>query len=367
MRPEGLIERLAGIRRELHGLAEPPGQEKRSAAYIADLLKKCKPTRLLEGVGGHGLLAEFSGAEPGPRVGLRAELDGLAEDQGARHGCGHDGHMALLCGVALSLAESPPKRGSVVLIFQPAEETGRGAAAMQADLRWSQIGLDLVFALHNLPGLPLGQVALRPGDMNMASTGLEVRITGSASHAAQPEKGRSPVSALVRLLAGMSALAEKGGLLTLTHARLGNEGYGTSPGEALLQATLRAPGDAALASLRERAEDLIRRAAADEGLGYHIQWPEPFAATYNHPHATDLVNRAAKDMGLDSYKPEQPFRWSEDFGRFTKKTPGALFCLGAGEKHAPLHAAGYLFPDGLLEIGLRLWLAIIDQALNSAR
>jgi amidohydrolase len=367
MQPEGLIERLAAIRRELHGLAEPPGQEKHTAAYIVDLLKTCNPTHLLEGVGGHGLLAEFSGARPGPRVGLRAELDGLAEDQGARHGCGHDGHMALLCGVALSLVESPPQRGSVVLIFQPAEETGRGAAAMLAAPPWSENSPDLIFAMHNLPGLPLGQVALRSGFMNMASTGLEARITGAASHAAQPEQGSSPASALARLLGEMPALAEDSELLTLTHARLGKEGFGTSPGEALLQATLRAPSDAMLASLRERAEKLISSRAVDRGLECRIQWPEPFAATNNHPYATDLVLQAAKVVGLDSYEPEQPFRWSEDFGRFTQKTPGALFCLGAGEKQPPLHAAGYLFPDGLLQIGLRLWLSIIEQVLTNAR
>jgi metal-dependent amidase/aminoacylase/carboxypeptidase family protein len=181
-------------------------------------------------MGGHGLVAEFIGAGVRSTAGLRAELDALAEVQGARHGCGHDGHMALLCGVALSLAESPLQRGSVVLIFQPAEETGQGAAAMLADPRWPEIAPELVFALHNLPGLSLGQVALRAGVMNLASTGLEARLSGAASHAAQPEKGSSPAPALARLLAEMPGSGWEGELLTLTHARLGEPGFGTAPG-----------------------------------------------------------------------------------------------------------------------------------------
>lgn len=362
MQPDNLIQHLAAIRRELHALAEPPRQEKRTAAYIDDLLKSCKPTGLLEGMGGHGLVAEFAGARPGPRVGLRAELDALAEGTGARHGCGHDGHMALLCGVALSLADNPPSRGVVTLIFQPAEETGQGAAAMLEDPRWPGIAPDLIFALHNLPGMPLGRVALRDGAMNMASTGMEVCLIGAVSHAAQPEKGISPAPVLARLMDELPSLAEEGDLLTLTHAHLGDGGFGTAPGEALLQATLRAPSDQALASLRARVEIAVSHRTSKGGLDYGIRLPEPFAATNNHPRATQIVRRAAREMGLDLLVPDEPFRWSEDFGLFTAEIPGALFCLGAGENHPALHASDYEFSDELLETGLSLWLAILGQA-----
>ncbi|MBU1349339.1 amidohydrolase [Patescibacteria group bacterium] len=300
MQPKAIIQRLALIRRELHALAEPPGKEKCTAAYVADLLRSCSPTRLLTGLGGHGLIAEFAGPAPGPRVGLRAELDGLSANQGARHGCGHDGHMTLLCGVALGLAQSPPRSGSVVWIFQPAEETGQGAAAMLADPCWPDIAPDLIYAVHNLPGLPFSQVAIREGVMCLASVGLNASLTGAASHAAQPEKGRSPAPALARLLAEMPGLAREGELLTLTHARLGEEGFGTAPGQALLCATLRASSDQALDSLRVRAERLIDETASVYDLTYNAQWPEPFAAAINHPQAAEIVRQAVEEwLALD--------------------------------------------------------------------
>lgn len=362
MPPENLIARLAHIRRELHALAEPSGGEKRTADYLAGLLRSCKPARLLESVGGHGLVAEFAGAEPGPRIGLRADMDALAEARGARHGCGHDGHMALLCAVALSLADRPLKRGSAVLIFQPAEETGQGAAAMLADSRWPGMAPDLVFALHNLPGLPLGQVAVRDGVMCLASVGLKANLAGAASHAAHPEKGRSPAPALARLLSEMTGLAGRDDLLTLTHAHMGDPGFGTSPGEALLQATLRASGDEALDALQEKAASLINEVAEAHGLTYNMDWLEPFAAATNHPTAVEIVRKAAAQRKLSLNEPERPFRWSEDFGRFAQDMPGALLCLGAGEACPPLHAGEYEFPDDLLEIGLGLWLSVLEQA-----
>jgi amidohydrolase len=362
MQPEHLIARLADVRRDLHALAEPSGHEKRTAEYLSGLLRDCDPDRLLEGLGGHGVVVEFMGREPGPRVGLRAELDGLANAQGARHGCGHDGHMALLCGVALSLAAKRPDRGSVMLLFQPAEETGQGAVAMLSDCRWAEIAPDLIFALHNLPGLPLGQVALKSGVMNFASVGLKARLMGMASHAAQPEMGHSPAPALARLLVELPGLAGNSELLTLTHVSLGDLSFGTAPGEALLCATLRATGDEGLTSLKNKAERQIASLASAQNLTCDLQWLEPFAATVTHPRAVEMVRGAAFACGLDLFEPEEAFRWSEDFGCFTKAIPGALFCLGAGREQPALHAVDYEFPDELLEAGLRLWLAVLEQA-----
>lgn len=356
---------MSELRRHVHGLAEPSGREQRTAAFLAELLASCNPALLLSGMGGHGLAAEFRGGAPGPRLGLRAELDAVACGQGARHVCGHDGHLALLAGVALHLAQRPLTRGSLVLILQPAEETGQGAAAFLADRRWSQIAPDMVFALHNLPGLPLGALAARSGVMNLASVGLGARLRGAASHAAQPAEGLSPAPALTGLLARLPGLAGEGELITLTHARLGEESFGVSPGEALLCATLRAPGDRSLSALRDRAARLVADLSAQNGLMHSLTWPEPFTVTRNHPVAVDALRRAAAALCLDFVEPEEPYPWSEDFGCFTAAAPGALFCLGAGESCPALHSADYVFPDQLLARGLDLWLEVISQVMGA--
>jgi metal-dependent amidase/aminoacylase/carboxypeptidase family protein len=187
-------------------------------------------------------------------------------------------------------------------------------------------------------------------------------LTGAASHAAHPEEGRSPAPALARLIAELPVLAGQDELLTLTHARLGDPGFGTSPGGALLCATLRAAGNEALESLQVKAASLINEVAEAYGLERNIDWQEPFAAAVNHPAAVEIVRKAAAQRKLSLHEPERPFRWSEDFGCFTQNVPGALLCLGAGEACPPLHAGAYEFPDDLLGIGLGLWLAVLERA-----
>ncbi len=208
---------LAGLRRRLHVLAERSGSEAATAAFVADRLAPARPTALLTGLGGHGVAAVFAapGGAAGPTVVLRAELDALpiaesielphaSRTPGCAHKCGHDGHMAVLLGVARDLAARPPARGRVVLLFQPAEETGEGAARVAADPRFRALAPDWLFALHNLPGYPEGRVLVRSGAFCAGSAGLTVTLAGATSHAAYPEQGRSPDKAMAELVLGLS-------------------------------------------------------------------------------------------------------------------------------------------------------------------
>lgn len=346
-------------------LAETSGAEERTAACMAEFLAGLGPARLITGLGGHGLLCEFVGPAPGPTLLWRAELDAVCAPNGApAHLCGHDGHLAILAGLADHLAHNPPARGKVLLACQPAEETGIGAAAFLADPRLTGLGVDRALALHNLPGLPLGRVACRAGAMNCASAGLAARLTGAASHAAHPEQGRSPAPALARLLGelpGLPARQPAFSLVTLVHARLGRPAFGVSPGEAEVMATLRADSDAGLAALAAAAAGAVADACRELGLAHAIAWHDRFAATTNHPDAAAAVARAANRAGLEYAEAAEPFRWSEDFGAFCTRWPGALAVLGAGTDCPPLHSAGYRFPPALLEPGLRLALACLDD------
>jgi len=374
---------LVELRRQLHRRAELSNHEVATAALVAQVLQRSRPARVIAGLGGHGLAAVFAGREPGPRVLLRCELDALpiaeaadlphgSADAEVSHRCGHDGHMALMLGLAARLGEDGVQRGEVVLLFQPAEETGEGARRVLDDARFGDLVPHMAFALHNLPGHPLGRVIVRSGPFASASRGLVVKLRGEPAHASEPNLGRSPTTALARLVSGVEALPQRCSALgeavqaTVVHARLGRAArFGTSPGGAVVMATLRAHRQGGLERVWEEAARLARGLAHADGLDVEVTAAEDFPATVNHPAAAALVAASAEDTGLDIDEPNAPFPWSEDFGHFTARFPGALFGLGAGEDSPHLHSDCYDFPDGLLSPGLALLRTLVGRAQNA--
>jgi amidohydrolase len=176
------VAELTVLRHDLHRRPELSGEEGQTAARIVAELERHGPDEILTDLGTHGVAAVYNSGAAGPTVLFRCELDGLpiteisrfawrSEIDGKGHLCGHDGHMAIMCGLAVQLAANRPVRGRVVLLFQPAEETGAGAADVIADPRFERIRPDYAFALHNLPGLPLGSVGVRSGPFTFASEG----------------------------------------------------------------------------------------------------------------------------------------------------------------------------------------------------
>jgi len=376
-----LKSELVELRHSLHRRPELASEESATAGQIAGFLRRFAPDRVVAGLGGHGLAALYRGAAPGPRVLVRAELDALlipetitpvhgSSTAGVSHKCGHDGHMAMLAGLASQLHRRRPDRGEVVLLFQPAEETGEGARRVLDDPAFAELRPDRVFALHNLPGFPLGQVVVRAGVFASASVGLAIRLTGDSSHAAEPHRGRSPALALAELVCGLSAVPQltaalhEAAQVTVIHARLGEVAFGTSPGEAVVMATLRSHDPELMSRLRDRSVALAQGTARTHELKHAVEWVEPFPATINEPAAVDLVRQAARQLGLDVREVPLPFPWSEDFGHFTDAFPGALFGLGAGEAHPALHGRHYDFPDELLMTGCRLLASVVEQSLG---
>jgi amidohydrolase len=372
---DGLTERdaaeLTAWRRALHAAPEVSRREEGTAAEVARMLRAEGADRVAAGLGGNGVAGVFEGAGPGPTVMLRAELDALpiaetgaaphrSRIDGVGHMCGHDGHMAILAGAARMFARARPGRGRVVLMFQPAEEDGSGAAAVIADPAFDGLRPDWAFALHNMPGLPLGAAALAAGPANCASVGMAVRLTGRTAHASSPWQGVSPGPALARLIPALGALGrglplDAGfSMVTVTHARLGEPTFGVAPGEAELFATLRTLTDAAMRDFRARAEALARAAAEGDGLGCAIDWRDDFAACANDPDATAILVRALDAEGAPRVEAGLPMLASEDFGRFGAAARSAMFLLGAGEDHPSLHNPDYDFPDALIPIGARV-------------
>lgn len=355
---------LIAFRHALHRAPEVSGAEGETARAVLAFTAATAPDRVLTGLGGHGVALVFEGAEPGPAVMIRCELDALPIEEratiphrsqvpGRGHLCGHDGHMAIVAGLAQHMAAQRPARGRVILLFQPAEEDGSGAAAVLADPRFAQLAPDYAFAIHNLPGLPLGAFALDPGPANCASVGLRLVFTGRTSHAAEPHKAITPAPALARLIPALAALGQGGDLtpdfrlVTLTHLRMGEAAFGITPGDAEIWATLRCLTDDRMAALKAEALACVTAEAAAHGLTLDHDWHDDFAACRNDPQATALFRAAIAAEGLP-FTAFAPMRASEDFGRFGAHARAAMAFLGAGESCPPLHAPDYDFPDALI-------------------
>ncbi len=372
---------LVAFRRKLHSMPELPREEAQTAREVQAFLKPTGPDRIIAGLGGHGVAAVYDSGAPGPTVMVRSELDGLPIEEisdaphrstmpGKAHLCGHDGHTTILAALARALGRQRPQRGRVVLMFQPAEEDGSGAAAVVADPRFRQIAPDYAFALHNLPGLPFGKVALADGPVNCASRGMRIVLSGKTAHASMPETGVSPVNAVADLMPALTALGRGGpmdegfAMVTVTHAKIGEAAFGVAPGRAEIWATLRTLTDSGMEDLCAKAQHLVLSRAREQGLGVEIAYDDIFHHCENAPEAVAHLQRALEAEGVPYDGGNLPIRASEDFGRFGKSAAAAMFFLGAGEKHPALHNPDYDFPDDLIGIGARVFLRTIRDLLG---
>ena len=372
---------LVAFRHKLHRMPELSREEAQTAQEIRAVLVATNPDRLITGLGGHGIAAVYEGAQPGPTVMIRAELDGLPIEEiseipyrsavpGKGHLCGHDGHMTILTGLARLLGRRRPQSGRVVLLFQPAEEDGSGAAAVVADPRFRELTPDFAFALHNLPGLALGKVALTEGPVNCASRGMRIVLNGKTAHASMPETGISPVSVVAELMPALTALGRGGPLdedfamVTITHAKIGEPAFGVAPARAEIWATLRTLTDETMEELCVSAEHLVLSAATQKGLSVEISHDDIFQHCENAPEAVAHLRRALDEEGIVHDRGDLPMRASEDFGRFGQRAPAAMFFLGAGESHPSLHNPDYDFPDDLIGIGTRVFMRAIRNLLG---
>jgi amidohydrolase len=376
------VAELTEWRRDLHRFPEVSGEEVETARRVVAGLGGLRPDQVITGLGGHGVAAVFNGAAPGPTVLFRAELDALPIEEvgqpawrstidGKGHMCGHDGHMTILMALGRMIARQRPATGRVVLMFQPAEETGAGAALVVADPRYDAIRPDWAFALHNMPGLPFGHCTLRPGTMMCASQGLRIQLTGKTAHASMPETGTSPVHAVARLIPALLALGPGGTLdenfrmVTITHARVGEPAFGISPGFAELWAKLRTRDDAPMAAMYAAAVALAQAEAAADGLEVAFITQDAFAATVNDPQAIDRLRAALDALQVPHEENELPLRGSEDFGRFGQQgTKTAMMFLGSGETHPQLHNPDYDFPDSLIPLGASIFHRVMTDILG---
>ncbi len=378
------MKTLEKLRDKLNKNAELSGQEMETNKIINKFLEKTNPDVHYKNIGGYGIVAIYKGLEEGKNILFRADIDGLnipmiqqsavsyqqsvseSKVNGQKpiancqysHRCGHDGHATILCGLAMRYGKKRPKKGNVILLFQPAEETGEGALAVINDPLFKEIKIDMAFALHNLPGYAKHQIILKKGCFASASLGLKLIFDGATSHASQPEKGNNPQRVITTLLDAFQKKYENlkrdkfHTTLTVTHVAIGEETFGVTPGHAEIWLTLRSQDDESLQNLTNSTIALSEYVAKEFKLRFSHSIHEAFAATMNSNKETDIVEQAAKDLKLSVNVIKEPFPWSEDFGRFGNLCPICLFGLGSGFEHEPLHSPVYDFEDEIINTGI---------------
>jgi len=374
------MDKVIKLRKELHQNPELSGNEKGSSLRIVDFLSNYQPNNIHTFTSCNGLAAVYKGKDDGPTLLFRCDMDALPIQEisdkphksvvdGVAHLCGHDGHMAMVSGLALKLHEQPIKRGRVILLFQPEEENGKGAAKAISELNELNLAPDFAFAIHNIPKYPLGSVILGNYTFSAASKGVSIKLVGRNAHAAYPENGISPALAITEIIQSFSKVKELVSfkdfiLLTIVHTRLGEPAFGTSPGEGVVLSTLRAFDNGDMVKLTQFVENTSVEIAKKYNLKIDISHSDEFPAAECDQNLTNTVESYSKELGFQTIRLNEPNRWSEDFAHFTSKFPSIIFGIGAGINHPDLHTNSYDFPDEIIPTGVGLMEAICRKLLG---
>jgi len=374
---------LADWRRHLHQRPELAFEETETAAFVARQLRDLG-LEVTEGVGGTGVVGRLSNGAGGRAIGLRADMDALAiseangfahasRNPGRMHACGHDGHTAMLLGAAAHLARSGRFDGTATLIFQPAEENGKGARAMLDDGLLERFPVDAVFALHNLPGLPVGAFALRTGAMMACEDTFEIHVEGRGAHAALPHRAIDPIVIGAEIVTALQTITARAldprdnAVVSITDFHVAAT-RNVIPGSVTLRGDCRSFRAEVQACIESRMRRLVDGICAAHGAQGTVAYQHEFAATVNAPREAELAQSVIEQaFGADALVPEAaPLMASEDFGLMLHHRPGAYVLIGNGTEGAAgqsLHSPDYDFNDDILPTGAAFWTALVERFL----
>jgi hippurate hydrolase len=369
-------------RRYLHENPEILYEVENTASFVEQKLKEFGVDEVVPGIGRTGVVGIIRGKGPGGRtIGLRADMDALplteitgkpwaSKAPGKMHACGHDGHTSMLLGAAKYLAETRNFNGTVALIFQPAEEGGAGALAMVEDGMMERFGIDEVYGMHNMPGIPLGQFAIRKGGIMAAPDRFTITIKGRGGHAAQPHKTIDPIFIGSQLVGSLQAIAARNAdpvhsiVISVTRFDAGTA-YNIIPDQATLWGTVRTLSeetrDLAENRIRQIVEGIVSAHGATSEIDYYRQCP----VTFNHDLETDhAIDVAAEVVGASNVDTNvEPTMAGEDFAFMLKRRPGAFIFIGNGDT-AALHNPHYDFDDEAISYGISYWVRLAEQRLT---
>lgn len=371
-------EKLVALRHGFHRDPELGFQEHRTKAKVAAHLRGLG-IEVHEGVGVVGVLKAGTGNRA---IGLRADMDALpiteksthdyvSENPGVMHACGHDGHMTMLLGAAEELARRSDFDGTVVFLFQPNEEHGLGARAMIDDGVLDRFPVEEVYAIHNLPGAPVGQVSTRVGQICASESLFEISIAGKGGHASMPHVGVEAITVGAEMVLALQTvvsrkLAPGAGVVVSVTEFLTDGQRNVLPGHATLKGDVRARLPEDRKAVEHFMRQIVAGVAATHGVTATMTFNTEFIEAINAQGPVDAVVRTASDAGLAVDGDRPPMSFSEDFAHFAAAVPGCFLLLGNGTEgpHGqPLHAANYDFNDALLPIGSDFWAALVRDRL----
>lgn len=378
-------DEMVAWRREIHAWPEIGFEEVRTAALVADKLEGWG-VEVHRGVGKTGVVGVVRGKGGGGnvrRIGLRADMDALPMDEatglpfasqnpGRFHGCGHDGHTAMLLGAARYLAGTRDFDGVVNLIFQPAEEGLGGARAMIADGLFERFPCDEIYALHNAPVGPSGHVGVCKGPAMAGADFFDIEITGKGAHGAMPNVGVDPIMVATALAQAMQTIVSrnidphKPAVVSVTQIHAGSA-YNVIPEKATLAGTVRAFDDRVLQKIRTRIEALAQGVAAAYGATARVEIRNIFSVLDNHGPQCDVAAGVAAELfgAARVHLDETPKMGSEDFADMLQKIPGAYVWL-TGDPSAPLHNPRFILDEKILPLGAALLARIAEKRATAA-
>jgi len=375
-------------RRDLHAHPETMYDVHRTAAFVADRLREFGCDEVVTGLGRTGVVGVIKGRRGGAPhglrgIGLRADMDALpiheetglpyqSKHPGKMHACGHDGHTAMLLGAARYLAETRNFAGDAVLIFQPAEEGGAGAAAMISDGLMERFPIDQVFGMHNAPGLPLGSFAIRPGSMMASMDQLKISIEGKGSHAAMPHRGVDPLVAGAQLVMALQTIVSRSvdplesAVISICSFHAGHT-TNVIPQTAELLGTIRLLKPEIRELVQRRIQEVVTGVSQQTGARINLAYMRGYPVLVNHAEQTQVAARVAADVAgtANVVADAKPIMAAEDFAYMLEARPGAFIFVGNGDS-AELHHPAYNFNDEAIVYGTSYWIKLVEGALAAA-
>ncbi|QPF86931.1 amidohydrolase [Bradyrhizobium genosp. L] len=371
-------------RRNIHENPELLYDVHRTASFVADRLKEFGCDEVVTGLGKTGVVGVIKGKTPGGNgdlkvIGLRADMDALpiqeetnlpyaSKTPGKMHACGHDGHTAMLLGAARYLAETRNFAGTAVVIFQPAEEGGAGAAAMIKDGLMDRFGIEQVYGMHNGPGIPIGAFAIRPGPIMASTDEVNISIEGLGGHAARPHKCIDSVMVGAQLITALQSVVSRSvdpldsAVISICEFHAGNA-RNVIPQTAELRGTVRTLTPEVRQLVEKRIAEVVKGVAMLTGARIDLNYKRGYPVTVNHGAQTEFASRIAREVAGEANVHEMPpLMGGEDFSYMLESRPGAFIFCGNGDS-AGLHHPAYNFNDEAIVYGTSYFVKIVETAL----